>query len=129
MGRPTWNGIHQFILMMDLLRWISGSNSGRMTSSDGNVMIGDGAIVIMAIEAKKGQSIREGVNNQKSSRRTSLRNDVRVVHIDGISVIGAKRQEHGKILLDFAKQPNMCMAIIGCMGKVEGRMIWWCHLC
>ena len=66
---------------------------------------------------------------KKNPARTSLRNEVRVVHIDGISVIGAERREHGKILLDFAKQPNARTAIIGCMGKMEGRMIWQRHLC
>ena len=88
--------------MMDLLRWILDGNSGRRPSGDRNVTIGDGAIVIMMIEARKGWSIRECVDNRRSSRKTAMRNEVRVVHIDGISVIGAKRWEHEKILLDFA---------------------------
>lgn len=113
MGRPFWNGIHQFILTMDLLRWISGGNSGRRPSGDRNVTIGDGAIVITTLEAKKGRIIRECVDNRRRSIKTSLRNEVRVVHIGSISVIGAKRRERENILLDVVKQANARTAIIG----------------
>ena len=46
------------------------------------------------------------------------------------SDVGAKWQEYGNDLLDFMKKPNTgAVVIIGWTGKMEGMMIWWCHLC
>ena len=75
--------------------------------------------------------IQEIVRMDPSSYTPSILSEFGdLVQLKCASVVGAKRQEcGGNDLLDFIKKLNTGTVIIGCTGKMEGRMIWWCHLC